>query len=269
MNKRSLADIHFILVNTTHAGNIGAAARAMKTMGCVSLRLVQPCHYLNNDALARASGADDIVRNATVHATLADALSDCTLVFGTSARDRSLEWSSVTAREAAARVYAQESPSRDICAIVFGRERSGLTNDELSLCSHRLWIPSDASFSSLNLGSAVQVVAYELRQAMLSRVKNQVNRTGELSGSPDMAESSQMPEESSDSGAMEQFFVHLEQTLVDIGFLDRENPRLLMRRLRRYFGRNRPEGSELNILRGILSAAQKSAGQTSRKPPRS
>lgn len=248
MNNNKDPLVHFVLVNTTHAGNIGAAARAIKTMGFSSLRLVQPCHYLTNESLARASGADDLVRAATVYPTLAEAISDCTMVFGTSARDRSLEWSCMTLRDAATSMARHELQSGQACALVFGRERSGLSNAELSLCNRRLWIPSNEEFSSLNLGSAVQVVAYELRSAILDSVG--VFRVADKAA----AESGQP----ADSAAMELFFAHLEQTLIDISFLDPENPRLLMRRLRRYFGRNRPVGSELGILRGILTAVQKS-----------
>lgn len=246
--------VHFVLVGTTHSGNIGAAARAMKTMGFDSLRLVNPCAYKTQEAFARASGADGVIRKAGCFDHLAEAIADCSLVFGTSARTRSLAWSGANVREAAETIAVGE---HDAVAIVFGRERSGLTNDELDLCSHQLQIPTSEDFASLNLGSAVQVVAYELRQSLLAcraPTHSQIN-----TGQDDPAE------DTADSQSMERFYTHLEQTLVDLEFLDPNNPRLLMRRLRRYFSRNRPVDSELNILRGILTAAGKAAGSTPSK----
>jgi len=246
MNSLLNKHVHFILVGTTHSGNIGAAARAMKTMGFESLRLVDPCPYKTSEAFARASGADGLVRDALSYSTLSDAIADCSLVFGTSARLRSLTWAGVDAREAAVTVAA--CPAGSNVAVVFGRERSGLTNSELDLCTHQLQIPTSEDFASLNLGSAVQVVAYELRMAHLGLV--------------DGTEQPDADEPVADSESMEHFFAHLERTLIELDFLDPENPRLLMRRLRRYFGRNRPVATELNILRGILTAAS-AAGRDS------
>jgi len=243
--------IHFVLVNTTHAGNIGAAARAMKTMGFASLRLVNPCRYQTAESLARASGADSIVRDAEVYSSLSEAIADCHQVYGTSARSRSLEWTVVTARDAAnsiAQSCRSAGPSDDEVpesqvkiALVFGRERSGLTNEELDLCQHRLWIPTDPDFSSLNLGSAVQVVAYELALALET-----VDTVLPVSDEP-----------LADAAGMARFYQHLEETLIATGFLDPDNPRHLMRRLRRYFGRNQPSESELSIFRGILSSVNR------------
>ena len=259
-------NIHIVLVNTTHAGNIGATARAMKNMGLRNLRLVEPCRYLGQEAMVRASGAGEILRQASAFPTLEEALSDCTLAVGTSARSRSLEGEVQTVRDAAAMIakrVATGTPSGrhspTPVAIVFGRERSGLSNEELALCDHRLTIPCNPDFSSLNLGSAVQVVAYELRQALLALSHSSVAGAGEsAAGGSDLA----------DNAALERFHAHLEQALVDIDFLDPDNPRLLMPRLRRYFIRNRPQQSELNILRGILTAVQKSAasGKTPADP---
>ena len=252
MTNHNLADrIHFVLVSTTHAGNIGAAARAMKTMGFSSMRLVNPCRYLTQEAHVRASGAGGIMEQASVFPTLAEALSDCTHVFGTSGRHRSLEGGVQSARDAAQSAVTK-CATRDTAtvAVVFGQERSGLSNEELALCDQRLFIPSDPAFSSLNLGSAVQVIAYELRAALLS-VSQEKLRAGNGAADSEII--------TADNESLEQFYQHLERTLIDIEFLDPENPRLLMPRLRRYFMRNRPDLTELNILRGLLSAAQKSA----------
>lgn len=247
MNELHARSIHFVLVNTTHAGNIGAAARAMKTMGFASLRLVNPCRYQTADSLARASGADSIVRDAEVFSSLDDAIADCHQIYGTSARSRSLEWTVVTAREAAESIAvslasgqaAQEQGTGEKTAVVFGRERSGLTNEELALCQHRLWIPSNPEFSSLNLGSAVQVVAYELAMAAAFGT---------------VTDTEPATEPLADAAAMARFYTHLEQTLIATGFLDPDNPRHLLRRLKRYFGRNQPTETELNIFRGILTS---------------
>jgi len=255
MNELPQPLINFVLVNTTHAGNIGAAARAMKTMGFASLRLVNPCRYQTAESLARASGADSIVRNADVFSSLPEAIADCHQVYGTSARSRSLEWTVVTARDAANSIAqsCRSAGSSDnavsesqvrialVFGRVFGRERSGLTNEELDLCQHRLWIPTDPDFSSLNLGSAVQVVAYELALAIQT-----VDAALPESDEP-----------LADAAGMARFYQHLEETLVSTGFLDPDNPRHLMRRLRRYFGRNQPSESELSIFRGILSSVNR------------
>lgn len=256
--------VHFVLVDTTHAGNIGAAARAMKTMGFSSLRLVQTESqhqsrrsgqpHLGDEAQARASGASDILEAATQFDSLEEALSDCVHAFGTSARSRSLEWQTISARDAGTEVrahYAQPG-SQDHVAFVFGRERSGLTNEELALCSHRLNIPTNPLFSSLNLGSAVQVIAYELHESLLAETKDSAV-TDRQAGTEPVSEEDRL----ADNAGMERFFVHLEQTLITIGFLNPENPRLLMPRLRRYFSVHRPRQSELNILRGILTAVNR------------
>lgn len=245
--------IRFVLVETTHSGNIGAAARAMKTMGFSELRLVSPCKYQTTEALARASGADEIVTSARVFDTLADAISDCTLVYGTSARPRALEWSVAVLEEAARDMAATVScDNPGSAAVVFGRERSGLSNDELALCNRRLSIPSNPEFSSLNLGSAVQVVAYELHRALHAT-------TPPLAPAVPQAQSVQdsVDEPAADSQSMEHFYQHLQRIMIQTEFLDPDNPRLLMRRLRRFFSRSQPRTTEVQILRGILAAVEK------------
>lgn len=218
----------------------------MKNMGLERLILVQPRLFPHEDANARASGADEVLHNAQVVSTLAQALEGCSLVMGTSARDRSLPWPLVNPHEAAQQCFSrwQAEPETEI-ALVFGREHAGLTNEELQLCQYHVHIPADEQFSSLNLAASVQVLSYELRMCWLA-----------AQGAPSQ-EGRAMNLASHD--AMEQFYQHLQQALVDIEFLDPEKPRHLMARLRRLFGRSQLDTTELNILRGILTETQKAA----------
>jgi len=238
----------FILVGTTHSGNIGAAARAIKNMGYTELRLVDCCAHLTNDAIARASGANAVLQEAKRYNTLDEAVADCQSVIGSSARDRHLSVPVMTCRDVAMEIVvdATRTGRSARTAMVFGRERSGLSNEEMDRCTRLLRIPCNPDFSSLNLGAAVQVVAYECAQAANSA---DVTSTSN-SGSPD--------DEISASGeAMQHFYNQLNRIMVATGFLDPENPKQLMRRIRRYFERNRPTEKELNIFRGILSATEK------------
>ncbi|MDO6459456.1 RNA methyltransferase [Granulosicoccaceae sp. 1_MG-2023] len=240
--------VRIVLVNTTHAGNVGGVARAMKNMGLAELYLVQPCKFRTYDGYARASGANDIMDNAVVCEDLTEALSGCTHVYGTSARSRTLEWEDCSARECAAQIGALGGSAQ--VAIVFGRERSGLTNEELALCHHRVYIPTDPSFASLNLAAAVQLLSYEIRMAL----------EGD-SPAPAAAAAVRKEDEPAPADAMAHFYTHLESTLVGLGFLDPENPRQLMRRLRKLYQRAHPTRSELAILRGILSLTDKAAAK--------
>jgi len=231
-------NIRIVLVNTSHPGNIGAAARAMKNMGLSELVLVEPALFPHADATARASGADDLLQRAKVCGSLAEAIDGCTLVFGASARLRSLPWPIVEPREMAAQVVAESEQSP--VAIVFGREHSGLTNTELEACNALVHIPCNENFSSLNIAAAVQVLCYEVNLAAGAN-KAQAEDDSEIATSDEL----------------EHFHQHLETTLVEIDFLDPDKPRLLMRRLKRLFNRARLEQTEVNILRGILTATQK------------
>lgn len=231
--------IRIVLVGTTHPGNIGAAARAMKNMGQSDLVLVNPRHFPHEEAAARASGASDILDNATVVSTLAEALTDCVYVAGASARSRTINWPSMGPRDCAERMISERE--HGMVAAVFGPEKSGLNNDDLDLCHTLLTIPTDPGFSSLNLAMAVQVLTYELRVASM------------LDEGPVFE--TEAPPASTDE--MEHFYAHLESVLNDIGFLDPDNPRHLMRRLRRLFIRTRPDKNEVNILRGILTAVDR------------
>ena len=241
-----LDNIRVVLVNTSHPGNIGGAARAMKNMGLSRLVLVDPRDFPSPEAEARASGASDVLENAQVVATLEEALVGCTVVLGTSARDRSLPWPLVDPRECGQKVIDEAGQGKQI-ALVFGREHAGLTNDELQRCHFHVHIPSNPDFSSLNLAAAVQVLGYEVRMAWLAG-----NR-------PPAAAAADKTEEFATSDEMERFYGHLQDTLVDIAFLDPEKPRHLMARLRRLFGRSAVNKSEMSILRGILTETQKVA----------
>lgn len=231
--------IRIVLVNTTHPGNIGATARAIKNMGFARLYLVSPKSFPDQEAVARASGADDILQNATVTDSLEAALAGCHLVMGVSARQRALSWPVITPRqcaEQAAGVHAEHE-----VAIVFGREHAGLSNDELAMCHYQVRIPCNADFPSLNLAAAVQIIAYECHLAACR-------------------EEEVLPEQIDEPAAAEEielFYRHLEQVLIEIDFLNPAQPRQLMRRLRRLFSRSRPDQNELNILRGILTAVHK------------
>ncbi len=230
--------VRIVLVATTHPGNIGSTARAMKTMGLTRLYLVNPNLNPYRKAHELAAGAFDVLRSAVVCTSLPEALQGCRLVYGTSARARDLALPGFTPA-ACADFIAQQQDNTET-AIVFGRENSGLTNEELLLCHHHLHIPSNPEFSSLNLAQAVQIVAYELRMRNLNP-SAQVEMTSRTHSTSD---------------EMEQFYTHLEKVLVDIDFLKPSNPRKLLQRLRRLFNRARIETTEMNILRGILSHIQ-------------
>lgn len=235
-----LANIRVVLLNTSHPGNIGAAARAMKTMGLARLWLVNPKVFPHADATARASGADDVLAGAHRCTGLDEALADCPLVIGASARARSIPCPELDPR-ACARLLTRESACAK-AALLFGCEQSGLSNAELDRCQYLVRIPANPAYSSLNLAAAVQIIGYELYLAHTSSPAGNAH-TG----------TRQNPVS---AGEMERFYEHLEQTLVDLGFLDPANPRQLMRRLRRLYNRARPDANEMNILRGILTAAR-------------
>ncbi len=234
-----LSQIRIILVNTTHPGNIGAVARAMKTMGLSQLYLVNPRQFPSADATARASGADDLLAHAVVSASLDEALGGCRLVVGTSNRERALGLPRMDARDCARRV--RDEVGDGIVGILFGAEHSGLSNRELDRCHYQLIIPTNPDFPSLNIAAAVQVVAYELRMAAKKEGQGQVRGRGAVVTADEM----------------ERFYSHLEEVLVEIEFLDPAAPRQLMRRLRRLYNRLHPDDNEMNILRGILTAMQR------------
>ncbi|MBF7731133.1 tRNA (cytosine(32)/uridine(32)-2'-O)-methyltransferase TrmJ [Pseudomonas sp. N040] len=246
-----LQRIRVVLVNTSHPGNIGGAARAMKNMGLSRLVLVDPQDFPSAEAVARASGASDILDAAQVVATLEEALAGCSMVFGTSARERRIPWPLLDPRESASASIAQLQAGGEV-ALVFGREYAGLTNEELQRCHFHVHIPSDPEFSSLNLATAVQVLTYEVRMAWLAAEGlptklAKVETTAMLNAQPVTMDE------------LEHFYGQLEATLIEIGFLDPLKPRHLMPRLRRLYGRCGISKLEMNILRGILTETQKTA----------
>jgi len=230
--------IRVVLVGTTHPGNIGAVARAMKNMGLDDLALVEPRYFPHDEATARASGADDILERAPVVDSLAAAIADCVYVAGASARTRAINWPCLDARNAARRLLAESAHGK--VAVVFGPEKAGLSNADLDHCDTLLTIPTNPDFSSLNLAMAVQVIAYEICAA-------QADKLPEYEADAPLATSDDL----------EHFYAHLESVLADLSFLDPDNPRHLMRRLRRLFIRARPDQNEVNILRGILTAIER------------
>ena len=248
--------IRIVLVETSHSGNIGAVARAMKNMGLGNLWLVNPASFPDETSYARAAGASDVLDRANVVNTLDEALADCVLVMGTSARGRKVPWPVIAPPQAA--ITASEACQQGAVAMVFGRENHGLSNEELQRCHYHIHIPSNPDYSSLNLSMAVQVISYELRMYFL--------RSLEEGESSPYLESMVAP---GDRGwdvppaavhDVEGFFGHLEQVLVDVDFHRRNNPRQLMTRMRRLFQRARLDQMEINILRGILTSVQKAAG---------
>ncbi len=241
-------NIRIVLVNTTHPGNIGAAARALKNMGLSRLYLVAPKDYPAERAVWRAANALDVLDNAVVCNSLDEAIGNCGLVVGTSARGRRIPWPLMNPRECGERVWC-ESEQHDV-AIIFGREDRGLTNDELHKCTYHVHIPSNPEYSSLNLAAAVQVLCYEIRMASMADAEGKL---------PDLNEWDVPP---ADAAQLEKFYQHMEETLVDIGFHDPKNPRQTMTRLRRLFGRIRLDEMELSILRGVLTAVRNSMAGT-------
>ncbi len=213
----------------------------MKNMGVTDLTLVKPRYFPHDEAVARASGAEDILENATVVAKLEDALQDCVYVVGASARSRAIDWPCLNPRDCAAKLHLESS--HGVAAAVFGTENSGLSNAELDRCDTLMTIPTSPEFSSLNLAMAVQVLTYELRAA-------QSDAPAEYDAEARRATGEEL----------EHFYGHLEQVLKDLQFLDPDNPRHLMRRLRRLFIRARLDKNEVNILRGILAAVDRSRG---------
>ncbi|MXW54775.1 MAG: RNA methyltransferase [Gammaproteobacteria bacterium] len=235
-----MCEVQIVLVEPSHPGNIGGAARAMKTMGLSKLVLVKPKRFPDPQADWRAAGALDVVESTVVFNTLEAALAPSVLTAATSARSRHIPWPVMNSAEFAEHVHKEYS-STDIVSVVFGREDSGLTNDELNLCNMQVQIPSSSNYGSLNLAMAVQVVAYDL-----FRVRSQASPTENAWDRP-LATHQELGS----------FFAHLESVLTEIDFYDPENPREAMTRLRRLFSRTDLDQTEVQILRGILSHIEK------------
>ena len=237
-----LSKVRIVLVNTSHAGNIGSVARAMKTMGMSQLYLVDPVENPVGEARARASGAVDVLESAVIVDTLEEAVADCALVVGASARLRSIPWPVVDPKDCATQVIEMVNSQQQQVALVMGREKSGLSNAELERCNLLVNIPANPDYSSLNLAAATQVLAYEVRMAMLASEGKSVK--------------SEQDSPLATANELEGMYEHFQTALTDIGFLDPQAPKQLMRRIRRLFNRISIERNEVNILRGILTAAQ-------------
>ena len=236
----NLSSVRIVLVATSHPGNIGSAARAMKTMGIESLYLVTPKSFPDYKAKEMAAGADSVLDNAVITQTLDEALVGCQLVFATSARPRGMSLPGLIPHSFA-QLASEQSDNTQI-AIVFGREHSGLTNEELLKCHYHVHIPSNPEYSSLNLSQAVQIMAYELRMKLLSPEAHVSMRHDEFASVDEI----------------EQFYSHLKEVFIETQFLKESNPRRLMLRVRRLFNRVNLEKMEVSILRGMLSQVQKS-----------
>ncbi|MFW5825436.1 MAG: tRNA (cytosine(32)/uridine(32)-2'-O)-methyltransferase TrmJ [Marinobacter sp.] len=252
--------VRVVMVETSHSGNIGAVARAMKNMGLGNLWLVNPASFPDEASYARSSGASDVLDHARVVSTLDEAIADCVLVMGTSARGRKVPWPVMSPADAARQVG--EYQDRGEVALVFGRESNGLSNEELQRCHVHIHIPSNPDYSSLNVAMAVQVMCYEIRMEYLRSLENSDNNPQlKAITAPGDAGWDVPP---ATVAELEGFFAHLETTLAEIDFHRRDNPRQLMTRLRRLYQRARPDQMEVNILRGILTAVQKSSSATAR-----
>jgi len=252
--KDLLDKVRIVLVNTSDCRNIGSAARAMKTMGLSNLVLVDPIEMPNGQAQALAAGATDVLAGAKVVSTLEEAISDCGLVVGTSARSRTLPWPMLEPRTCGEKMIdeALDYP----VALVFGRESSGLTNEELQLCHFHVQIPANPEYSSLNLAMAVQTLSYEVRTSFL--MKEEAHYKGQQKEQQEAVTSEEddlfpVVEET------ERFYEHFESALKATGFIVPSHPGLVMTKLRRLFNRARPDVKEVKMMRGILASVERAA----------
>ena len=246
-----LDNIRIVLVNTSHPGNIGAAARAMKNMGLKQLYLVEPLEFPSVEAYSRAAGADDLLAGAVVVDSLQEAVGDCVWVAGTSARLRTVKWQIHDPRECVAELakHIEEGGEEDVkVAIVFGRERTGLSNEELELCNSLVHIPSNPDYSSLNVAAAVQVLSYECRMAALA--------SGDIDQPQLHTRKKHREDIPADAAMLESMYGHLQQTLQDINFFYNSSPEMVMRRFKSLFNRAATTRREVALLRGLFSAAQ-------------
>ena len=234
--------IKVVLVGTTHPGNIGAAARAIKTMGLSKLDLVCPKEFPSNEATYRSKAAKDILEKASIHETLFESVKGCEMVIGTSARNRKVPWPVLNPKNASKEINKAVKNNSKV-AIVFGREDRGLTNEELGLCNLHIHIPTNEDYSSLNLAQAVQIVTYEIRMNFLEleSLKNGQEWDVELASAEQT----------------ERLIEHMDELMKEVEFYDTENPRKLLIRVRRFFKRSGIDVMETNIFRGLFSTIQK------------
>jgi TrmH family RNA methyltransferase len=264
---KHLESIKVVLVEPSHPGNIGAVARSMKTMGLNNLVLVRPKKFPHCEASRRAAGADSVLQAATVVDDLSTAIEDCTLVLGTSVRDREVAWPTVDPRQAAEKILAHldslsdrhsvtASATHVQAAVLFGRENSGLSNEELDRCQAQIRISANSEYSSLNLASAVQIISYELRMRALhidaSKVLPLVNEAAENREQSPF----ELRQASASLAQREGHLAQLQKTLIDLEFVKTNPPTMLMRKLTRLYNKAELTVEEIQILRGILSAVQ-------------
>lgn len=266
-----LSHIRIVMVNTTLPANIGSALRAMKTMGLSELVLVAPKTYPHPDIDALAAGATDLIEKIKIVESLEEAIADCHLVFGTSARSRTIPWPLLDVRPAAEKSVHAVIEKQQRVAIIFGREDRGLTNEELALANYHVTIPVNPDYGVLNVAQAIQIVCYEMRMAVLAQqpvaaLPNQSTHQSQDALEHQPAQIERMPVTDQQSmqwdeplvnqAQMQQFYPHLEKMLAEIEFMDPENPRLLPLRLRRLFGRIQLDRMEYHLLRGIFTRVQ-------------
>ena len=256
----ALKNIRIVMIQTSHTGNIGAAARAMKVMGLSNLTLVNPKKAPDAQAIAMSSNAVDILDQAIIVENLSEAIADCQLVVGTSARqDRSLRWDIQDSRSCGELIAKHANNQNDAkVAILFGRESSGLTNEELALCQHLVHIPTNPDYNSLNIASAVQILAYECRLATMALGSNQA-----ISTQTSLSKNANDEDQFVAAEDLDGYFDHLTKVMTELDFIDPKNPRYLIPRLRRLYSRSGIKRSEMNILRGMLAAIQK--GKTTKR----
>ncbi len=244
MRNDLLNSIRVVLCEPHHPGNIGATARAMKNMGLTRLTLVAPKAFPSAQATERASGADDVLNNATVVETLEQAISDCAWVFGTSSREREFPWPQLPASHSAQKILEYAKQNQEI-AILFGTERTGLTNAQLQVCDYHITIPTHPDYPSLNLASAVQVISYEIYQAYLNL---------EVNINPKLTPNQSYLFEKANGEDIAGLLKHAEQTAIALGFMDPNNPKKLLPRIKRLISKAQLEKEEVNIIRGFLKA---------------
>ena len=258
-----LEQVRIVLVNTSDCRNIGSAARAMKTMGLSQLILVDPIEMPNGQAQALAAGATDVLANAKVVSTLSEAISDCGLVVGTSARSRTLPWPMLEPRNCGEKMVAEANDYP--VALVFGRESSGLTNEELQLCHFHVQIPANPDYSSLNLAMAVQTLSYEVRTSYLLSLadasEEQSTGNGSYVGKGSSSANNEDDEAYPVSEETERFYQHFEDALKATGFIGDKHPGLVMTKLRRLYNRARPDVKEIKMMRGILASIERAANK--------
>lgn len=249
-----LAHVRIVMVNTTLPANIGSALRAMKTMGLCKLVLVSPKTYPHPDIDALSAGASDLIEQIEIVETLEDAIKDCHLVFGTSARSRTIPWPLLDARPAAQKSMHAVLQDQQEIAVIFGREDRGLTNEELALANYHVTIPVNTEYGVLNVAQAIQIICYEMRMATVEQMETEVDpeATMHVTDQEDM----HWDEPLVTHEQMEQFYPHMEKMLAEIEFMDPKNPRLLPLRLRRLFGRIQLDKMEYHLLRGIFTRVQ-------------